>query len=215
MWNDALPLSHPVYPRAVTLFEAAHAAGYSTAMAAGKAKFDTLAKPNTIDYLFVPDDTVDDNTVTAAALEMIAAHQPNLLFVHLPSTDTAGHARGWASPEQMAAIENADACIGRILDAYAKAHLLDSTFVLVTADHGGAGLSHGPDDPRSRHIPWITSGPGIRQNYDLTRSAALKVVTEDTFATTSYMLGLPIDPTLDGHPVLQILDRIELLQKRP
>jgi len=61
--------------------------------------------------------------------------------------------------------------------------------------------AHGPDDPRSRHIPWIISGPHVRQG-DLTREADLVVNTEDTCATACYLLGLPQLPYFDGKPVL-------------
>ena len=32
--------------------------------------------------------------------------------------------------------------------------------VIVTTDHGGAGLDHGPKDAENRTIPFIVSGPG-------------------------------------------------------
>src|SRR5271163_2504519 len=44
-WNMELPLEHPVYPAYPTLFQLAKQAGYTTAMAAGKSKFATLAVP--------------------------------------------------------------------------------------------------------------------------------------------------------------------------
>jgi arylsulfatase A-like enzyme len=83
--------------------------------------------------------------------------------------------------------------------------LLDSTVVLVTSDHGGAGRTHGPDDPRSREIPWIIAGPGIRGNLDLTTDADLDIRTEDTFATLCYLLGIDVPQPIDGRPVTQIL----------
>ena len=52
------------------------------------------------------------------------------------------------------------------------------------------------------HIPWIISGPGVRQNYDLTLDKDLNVRTYDTFATACYVLGLPVPPDSDGKPVL-------------
>jgi predicted AlkP superfamily pyrophosphatase or phosphodiesterase len=207
-WNSDLPLIHPVYPAFPTLFELAHKGGYTTAMAAGKAKFINLAKPGTLDWQYIPDvSKSDDPDVTAHALEMIRDHQPDVLFVHLPSVDNVGHAKGWSSPEQMAAIHGADACIGQILAALDDQKLRDSTFIIITSDHGGAGRSHGPDDPRSRHIPWIVSGPGIRKGLDLTIYGNLNVDTEDTFSTCAYVLGIPIVIPVDGHVVQEIFDR--------
>jgi predicted AlkP superfamily pyrophosphatase or phosphodiesterase len=208
-WNADLPLEHPVYPLFPTIFELAHQAGYTTAMAAGKSKFINLAKPGTLDWYFIPDQsTTEDDMVTQQALAILRAHQPDVLFVHLPSVDNVGHAAGWSSGRQMKTIANADACVGRVLSALDDLHLRDSTMVIVTADHGGAGLSHGPDDARSRHIPWIVVGPGIRKGLDLTIYAQMQVDTEDTFCTTCYVLGIqPRQLPLDGKPVMEIFDR--------
>jgi predicted AlkP superfamily pyrophosphatase or phosphodiesterase len=214
-WNTDLPLIHPVYPLFPTIFELAKQAGYTTAMAAGKAKFINLAKPGTLDWQFIPDESKSqDSIVTQRAIAMIHDHQPDLLFVHLPSVDNVGHAKGWSSPEQMAAIEQADTCVGKILEALTDAKMRDSTFIVITSDHGGAGRTHGPDDPRSRHIPWIVLGPGIRKGLDLTIYGDLTIDTEDTFSTVAYLLGIPIIKPVDGHVVQQIIDRTgqELLQ---
>ncbi|MGD0768936.1 MAG: ectonucleotide pyrophosphatase/phosphodiesterase [Tepidisphaeraceae bacterium] len=207
-WNADLPLIHPVYPVFPTLFELAKQAGYTTAMVVGKSKFINLAKPGTLDWQFIPNSThVEDPEVTAQAVRMILDHQPDVLFVHFPSVDNAGHAYGWSSPRQMAAIEVADFSIGQVLEALDQRRLRDSTFILVTSDHGGAGLGHGPDDPRSRQIPWIAVGPGIRRGLDLTIYGDLVINTEDTFSTAAYLLGIPILRKVDGRPVLQIIDQ--------
>lgn len=225
-WNRDLPFEHPVYPVVPTLFQLAKKAGYTTAMASGKSKFISLAEPGSLDWQFIPPVTdpkskekTEDPEVAGHALEMIEDHQPQLLFVHFPSVDNVGHADGWATEKQLAAIAQADGCIGQILDALRKENLLDSTFVLITADHGGAGTSHGPEDPRSRSIPWIAVGPGIRKNLDLTTYANLTIDTEDTFATVCWLLGIKI-PTeydgkpyrIEGKPIKQIVERTELLE---
>ena len=43
----------------------------------------------------------------------------------------------------------------------------------------------------------IITGPGIRRGVDLTAYPKTVVDTEDTFATASYLLGLPISPEID------------------
>lgn len=207
-WNSDLPLRHPVYPMFPTIFELAKQGGYTTAMVAGKAKFINLAKPGSLDWIYIPWSTkIEDDEVALAATQIILVHQPDLIFVHFPSVDNVGHLYGWASPEQMDAIHQADASVGMILWALDQLHLRESTFILVTADHGGAGQSHGPDDMRSRAIPWIANGPGIRHGLDLTTYGNLTVQTEDTFSTVAYLLGIPIIKPVDGHPVMEILDR--------
>jgi predicted AlkP superfamily pyrophosphatase or phosphodiesterase len=206
VWNVDLPLKQPIYPAVPTLFELAHKAGLTTAMAAGKSKFSALAKPHTLDWSFIPNSTLtSDQSVTDQAVAMIREHQPQVLFVHLPDVDTVGHKCGWGSDEQIKAIENADAQIRRLLDALDEKHLRDRTLIIVTADHGGAGKTHGADDPRSRHIPWIVTGPGVRENYDLTLRADLTINTEDTFATACWFLDIPLPDGLDGKPVTAVM----------
>ena len=208
VWNSDRRLSRPVYPAWPTLFEVSRQAGLSTAMAAGKSKFSTLVKPGTLDWSFVPTLPVTtDEQVTSKATEWIKRFAPQVLFVHLPGVDAAGHAAGWGSADQLAAIAAADRSIAQMLDALAARGVLDSTLVLISADHGGAGTSHGPDDPRSIVIPWIVAGPGICPELDLTTHAKLDIRTEDTFATVCWLLGLPVRKAIDGHAVRQILCR--------
>lgn len=202
-WNRDLPFKEPVYPRVPTVFELATQAGYTAAMVAGKSKFCALAKPGTVTWAEYPKEGqgVSNEWVAAAAIKLIETKKPDLIFVHFPETDGVGHARGWGSPEQIACIEKTDRQLGLVFDALERAGLRSSTFVVVTADHGGAGLTHGADDPRSRHIPWIAVGPGVRQGFDLTQLAELEVRTEDTCATACYLLGLPLPSYFDGKPV--------------
>jgi arylsulfatase A-like enzyme len=212
-WNRDLPFLTPVYPAVPTLFEVAKRAGYTTAMAAGKSKFSALAKPYTLDWAFIPDETkTEDAEVAEHAVDIIHKHRPQVLFVHFPSTDNVGHAKGWGTPIQIKTVEKADEALGSVLRALDDEKLTGSTFILLTSDHGGAGRTHGPDDPRSRHIPWIAVGPGIQKNLDLTTYPKLVIDTQDTFATVCWLLAIPTNPRdVDGKPITEILQRNELL----
>jgi arylsulfatase A-like enzyme len=209
LWDKDLPTTQPVYPDYPTVFELARHVGYTTAMAAGKSKFVTLAKPGTLNWSFITDKSkCQDAEVMGPTLSILLEHRPDLFFVHLPSVDNVGHSLGWASDAQLAAIANADTNIHLLLAALDDLGLRDSTMVIVTADHGGAGYSHQPDDPRARHVPWIVIGPGIRRGLDLTTYNDLTVHTEDTFSTVCYVLGIrPFKLPIDGRPVMQIFDR--------
>lgn len=206
IWNKDIPAEEMKYPAFPTLFELAKKAGHSTAMIAGKSKFAALNKPGTLDYVHLPDQAKGgDEEVGDAAVKVIAEHQPQVLFVHFPDADTFGHKFGWGSHEQLRVIANADKQLGRVLDAMKQANVLSQTLVIVTADHGGQGKTHGPDDARSRHIPWIVTGPGVKADYDLTLDAKLNVNTEDTFATACWWMHIPCDKTIDGKPITQII----------
>ena len=202
-WDKLLPITPAEWPIRPTLFEMAKRAGYTTALVAGKAKFTHLNKPGTLDAIFAPpEDKCPDEIVAAEAERVIAALKPDVLFVHFPSVDTAGHSFGWGSPEQLAAVAHADAQVGRVLAALERAGLRAGTLIIISTDHGGAGKTHGPDDPRSRTIPWIVSGPGVKPGYDLAQLGDLNLRTEDTCATACYVLGLPLPDYFDGKPVL-------------
>ena len=206
-WNRDLPLTAPVYPKVPTIFEMAVQAGYRTALVAGKAKFDTFNKPGTISYATILTGAKGtDAGVAAAAVDVIEQHRPDLLFIHFPEVDGVGHAKGWGSPEQLAAVAALDGRVQAVLAAMERAGVRDSTVVIVSADHGGAALTHGPDDPRSRHIPWIAAGPGVRRGFDLTRVKDLKVSTEDTCATACWLLGLPQPDYFDGRPLKEAFE---------
>jgi arylsulfatase A-like enzyme len=215
-WNKDLPLKEPVYPKFPTLFELAHSAGLTTAMAAGKSKIAALAKPGTVDWAFVPEtEKCEDDEVAAAAIKIVGQHRPQVMFVHLPSVDNIGHASGWGSREQIAAIERADVAVGQLLKALEEAGVRDSTIILITSDHGGSGLTHLAGDPRAEFIPWIISGPGIRRDLDLAIYPKTTVTTMDTFATACRLLRLTHAPDVDGKPIIEALDvPAELIKDR-
>jgi arylsulfatase A-like enzyme len=204
-------------PKVPTIFELAMRYGMGTAVVAGKSKFDAFARIGHIGRSWTK--AAEDDKVADQAVRMAKDYRPEVLFVHFPGCDKAGHKYGWAGPEQVKALEKIDAQIGKVVAAIDELGDRDKTVVLVTADHGGAGRGHGiagggaaPDDPRSQHIPWIISGPGIRQDYDLSRDPGLKITTMDTFATLCYLLGIQPEGSIDGKPVMLAVQERQLLQ---
>lgn len=205
-WNYRLPFSEPVFPKVPTIMELATTGGYVTALVAGKAKFAVLNKPGAITHASVPTEQVTDAVAVAEAISLIERYQPGLIMIHFPELDAVGHAKGWGSHEQLLQLENTDRQLARVLAALERTGLRAKTLMIVTADHGGAGLSHGAEDARSRHIPWIVNGPGVKKFFDLTGVAKLEVNTEDTFATAAYVLGLPLPAGIDGKPVVEAFE---------
>ncbi|HEX8913208.1 MAG TPA: alkaline phosphatase family protein, partial [Humisphaera sp.] len=203
------------YPQFPTIFEAAHEKGLTTAFVAGKSKLKVLCKPGSIDHDFVEDQ--DDEKVAERAVRVLRDQKPNLLVVHFRGCDYAGHFHEWGSPQQLAALRDIDAGVGQILRAVEAGGMAGETAVLLTADHGGAGITHW-EDHRGSTIPWVIRGPGIRRQFDLDRlGSRTPVKTEDTFATVVALLGLPMPQDVDGKPVMEIVDvpSTEMLRDRP
>lgn len=211
-WNQDLPFARPVYPAVPTLFDLASKAGYTTALVAGKSKFEHLDRPGALSFKWIAEkDTVDDADVIVNAVRILRDHRPEVMFVHFPGTDNVGHAKGWGTPEQMAKFAEVDRHLGTILDTLKELGLEGSTTLIISADHGGMGRVHGPDDTRARTIPWLVRGPGVRKAYDLARARELDVRTEDTFATACWRLKLPMTPNVEGKPVLPAFEGMELM----
>jgi predicted AlkP superfamily pyrophosphatase or phosphodiesterase len=183
-----------------TLFSLAHEAGLRTAMVVGKPKLDHLVLPNSVDdynyagYL--------DQQVIKQAIALIETDLPDLLFIHLPDVDSAGHLTGWMSPGQLQTISLSDGLIGQLMATLKARAYLDSTLLIITADHGGNGLAHGSDSPEDTTIPWLAVGPGVRAGLKIESD----IVIYDTAATALHALQLPIPEIWDGQPVLEIFE---------
>ena len=127
---------------------------------------------------------------------------PNLLFIHLPDVDTAGHLTGWMSSGQLWALSLTDGMVGEIVNQLQASGYFEKTLLIITSDHGGSGTSHGTTSPEDITIPWLAVGPGVPQGIILER----QIFVYDTAATAAQALKLTIPESWDGRPVLEILN---------
>jgi predicted AlkP superfamily pyrophosphatase or phosphodiesterase len=185
-WNSYIPEKGMV--TVPTVFELAKQGGLTTAMVAGKEKFMHLNRPGTIDHLVI--ETGEPEAVAEVASALIRSKHPQLLFVHFRHPDTEGHAHGWVSREQLDAIRAADNALGWILATLEEQKLLESTQVLVTADHGGEGTGHQTGAAVERLIPWVAAGAGV----PIRGVIAKHITTYDTAATAASALHLTVPP---------------------
>jgi len=193
-WNDYIPANG--FIRTPTLFSAAHDAGLHTEMVVSKEKLVQIASPGSVDeFTYVPggDFAVADQAALAIADGF------DVLFVHFPGPDTAGHQGGWMSSLYFGTVAHTDEGVARILAALEAAGLRHGTLILLTSDHGGRGTSHGSSEPEVMTIPWIIAGPGVVPGLRLTEP----VVIYDTAATAAWALGLSLPDDADGRPVLE------------
>ena len=134
---------------------------------------------------------------TRAAIGYWTANRPNLMFVHLDNVDHAGHSHGWYSPEYYEAVEAADRYIGEVLGMLDTLHARESTYVLLTSDHGGTSHGHGKNSLAEIQIPWILAGPGVAPGR-----LTSPVNTFDTALTVAWIFHLDTPQCWIGRPVL-------------
>jgi predicted AlkP superfamily pyrophosphatase or phosphodiesterase len=144
-----------------TLYDAAHAAGLTTA----EVDWVAIERASTITWSFAEwvkhdgpveremiaagvvsaDDlrtfekapiTFRDEIWTRAAEHIVTTHKPNLLLFHLLTTDSVQHSYGSDGLAAKTALALADAKVGRLVDAYRRAGILDRTTFVVVSDHG-------------------------------------------------------------------------------
>jgi len=188
-WNDYRPERGTI--SVPTVFSVAHTAGLRTVMVVGKEKLAHLNAAGSVDT-YVLATRGDDDVANEAVVQAQTGF--GLMFVHFPDTDLTGHASGWMSSAYLAQIARTDQAVGRVLAA-----LPPNTTVIVSADHGGHGQTHGSDIPSDVTIPWIVAGPKVAANRVINQA----VRTMDTAATAAYVLGLALPADVAGRPVYE------------
>jgi hypothetical protein len=201
LWNAWKPRKGVV--GVPTIFAEAKRAGFSTAMLVGKEKFRHLVQPGTLDqFEFGPAEphkssTVLSRIVAKGAARYILEHKPNLCFIHFTDPDNTGHKYGWGSPQQIKAFSEVDTALGEIVKAIEAAGISPESVLIITADHGGHGKTHGGKKPEDMLIPWIAWGKDVNRGLTITGP----VMTCDTAATALWLLGVPIPEAFAGKPV--------------
>jgi predicted AlkP superfamily pyrophosphatase or phosphodiesterase len=214
LWNGWVPSRGVV--GVPTVFSEAKKGGFSTAMFVGKEKFRHLLLTNSVDEFnygrsdaiqVVKSDsdgaevkregTVLADRVARQAAAYIVEHKPNLCFIHFADPDSAGHRSGWGSPQQLEAFAKSDAALDVVLKAISQAGIADQSVVIVSADHGGHGHTHGSKSPEDMEIPWVAWGKGVKRGFTITAP----VSTCDTTATALWLLNVSCPAKMDGTPV--------------
>lgn len=198
LWNDE-QLDEMGVIDTPTIFAVARQAGYETAAFFSKPKFQHLMAPGTLDYGQAPEGSGRWFAgYTAKSVELyLDQRTPNLLFVHFGEPDYAGHTIGWGSAVYRMAVRRADGAVARVLRKADDAFGRGNYSVIVTADHGGHGRTHGTDAHEDVTIPWIAWGKGIQESTELPRG----IRTFDTAATALALLGLDLPTEHAGRPV--------------
>jgi hypothetical protein len=157
--------------------------------------FGRLIEAATADEMTSPGDA--DATMDAA-IAFARERHPDLIFVHLDLVDHAGHASGWGSPAYEAAVTHADTLVAGLRDALEEEGLWSTTALVVSADHGGVGLSHGDDTVHERSTPFFVAGPGI-EPVVITREVRIW----DIAPTVTRLLDVPAPAAWIASPIIE------------
>ncbi len=84
----------------------------------------------------------EDASIFSIATYLITHEHPDLLMIHASALDDAQHDHGPWSPAAIAAIENADALIGKLVATVAQQPEGARTTFVVVSDHGFAPIDH-------------------------------------------------------------------------
>lgn len=88
------------------------------------------------DVSFRPGGIARDSRTAYIANYIMNKYHPNLMTIHLITTDYAQHATGLNSQWTHEAVGSVDNAIGLILENLKMTHKMDSTTIIVTGDHG-------------------------------------------------------------------------------
>jgi hypothetical protein len=187
------------FTRAPTALYFAHDAGFTTAMFVSKPKFRHIAIPGSVDVFERPDYACP--RVARMASEHIARTREGLTFVHFSEPDGAGHERGWMTASYLRGVAAADRCLGALLTAIQARTDRDRVLLLISADHGGHGRTHGSTREDDMRIPWMAWGSRVRRgDFDE------RVSTMDSAATAMAALGLEVPREMLGRAITRVLE---------
>lgn len=191
----------PYFQRTTVFTEVTRAGGRAAAIV-NKAKLLMLTPPGSAamaQHLEYPRFRQAD--VVEQAARYFVDQRPTLLFVHVADPDYMGHRHGWMGEEYLRVIAAAPALIGRLLRAFEDAGVARQALLIVTADHGGHGNTHGSNRPEDMTIPWMALGGAARSGQVIQRP----IVTYDTAATVLAALGVAMPGDWQGRPVREAI----------
>jgi len=190
-----------------SVIDLVHFEGMTTASFYNWEPLRDLSKPGSLNASFFLDNAEEpqgDLEIARLAADYLSRKPISFTFIYLGHTDAAGHKYGWMTDGYLEAVENADAAIGKILEAIDRSDAAGNTVFIVTSDHGGHEKTHGTEMPEDLIVPWIISGSGIPSNLELREPVNII----DTAPTIAALLGIEKPMEWRGRVVSQILQSI-------
>ena len=134
-----------------------------------------------------------DPELAEAAADYIRNHPPEMLFMQLDRTDSAGHAHGYGTAPYLEQIAVSDSLVGLVVDAIKDAGAFDESLIVVLSDHGGKDKSHGSNHPDCMSTFWGCRGPGVVKGGEVNEMNIM-----DTAPIVARALGLTPPDGWDG-----------------
>lgn len=134
---------------------------------------------------------------TSEFCKYVVEKKPVLGFMHLDHVDDIGHEMGHGTDAYYKSVEKVDSLIGLVLNAIKSAGIEKNTLVIITADHGGVGYSHGGATIEEAEITMILKGASIKKGYAIQQ----QVYTYDLAATIAFALGIVPPYAWTGRPI--------------
>ena len=194
-------------------FDVAHDSGLRTGIWSGKSKFG-LFQQSYGATSGAPDSTGFDNgrdkidydkvvagisaaTLTADFTNQMTANPFHFAFFHYQDPDATGHSSGWSTNPTSAfaaTLKNVDTQIGKILQmAESNDTLQGRTAIILTADHGGHGTTHGDTNNFLDYtVPFYVWGAGVTPGGDLYAMNSQRRVAPASNANPPYTGSQPI-----------------------
>jgi predicted AlkP superfamily pyrophosphatase or phosphodiesterase len=132
-----------------------------------------------------------DNLATDCAIDFILRENPDFVFLYLGETDEVGHDSGWLNAPYMKAVDNALSCVQRVREKIPAEYS-----VILLADHGGHGRSHGTDMEEDMTIPLLFNGPKFAPRE------LENISIKDVAPTIAHLLGASPAKEWEGHSII-------------
>jgi len=187
-----------------SIIDLVHSAGKTTASFYNWEPLRDLSKPGSLDAsLFRRNcgEPEGDLEIARYAAHYLSDKATSFALVYLGYTDMAGHDYGWMSDHYIEAVENADAGIGKVVNALRTAKRSKDTFSIVTSDHGGHEKTHGTALPQDMIIPWIISGPEVPAQLGITDTVNIA----DTAPTIAALMRIDRPDEWTGHVISEVV----------
>ncbi|MBE6808133.1 MAG: hypothetical protein E7524_01550 [Ruminococcaceae bacterium] len=191
--NVYIPFARPING----LFEQIKNSGGVSAMYYGWEPLRDVSRPASLKYAgYINAYTEDatDGLLTDMAIDRIEKSKPDFVFLYMVETDEkGGHDNGWMSDGYLnyinAAIEN----VKRVYETYGNEYT-----IIVTADHGGHGRSHGSNLPEDMTIPMFFIGDSFKAGEKLENITIL-----DIAPTVADIMSVPKAPEWEGRSIVK------------